>query len=332
MTLGLSEKYRPTHLSEILGNEDVLSSLKNMLKQHQRLPPMMFIGPSGTGKTTTARALAFEKYGEGYEQYYTEMNASVERGIDVVRGKIKSLSQTYGDRILCLDEADSLTNDAQFALRGIIQESVDTTFILTGNYEDKFIEALSSRCVQFHFKPLKEAQILERLTQICDLEGIQFNPTNDSERQQFQDGIVFLAQSSHGDLRHAINILERLIGEGKQITIDEISLLSRPKPAVEMVVTALRGNFERARQMLEDSLAKDGMNPQDIINELFQAIPTLNVDGLTEEVKIRLFIRLAEVEARLRHGNRGLIQLTALLASAWLYPHLSSSVRREEIF
>lgn len=223
------------------------------------------------------------------------------------------------------------TSDAQFALRGVLQDSVSTTFILTGNYKDRFIDPLVSRCVPFTFRPLTAPQIFDRLNFICQAEGITVSFETQEQADTILEGLTYLSTTANGNLRNAINILEKLVNENKNISIEEIALLSRPKPAIEMLTMALRGNFWRAKSMLEDMLVKDGVAPLDIIYELFDSIPALNIDGLSDDVKIRLFKRLGEIEGRLNKGNRGYVQLTTLLASAWIYPHLSTIPREEDV-
>jgi DNA polymerase III delta prime subunit len=335
--IGMSERNRPNHLREIVGNEDVIHRLENLVaikksNPKERLPHLMFLGAAGVGKTTAGRALAIDIYGEDqYEQYFFETNASDERGIKTVQGKFKEWSQTYGERVILADESDNMTNDAQMAFRGVMADSVDTTFILTGNYAEKFIEPIRSRCAKFYFKPLTEAQILGRLTYICEKEGIQLRVNDESESQTIFEGITYLAKSAHGDLRDAINTLETIVGQGKQISVEEVSMLAKPHSSSDMLITALRGNYKRAHDMLEDLLVKDGVDSATIIDDLYEVIPTLNIDQCTEAVKIRLMMRLAETERALKHGNRGLVQWSAFLASAWLYPHLNPLPREEII-
>ena len=178
----------------------------------------MFAGPAGTGKTTSALALAKEIFGDNWRNNFVELNASDERGIDVVRGKIKEFARTApiggaSFKIIFLDEADALTGDAQAALRRTMEKySAICRFILSCNYSSKIIEPIQSRCAVFRFRPLKEKDIKQYLTRIAKAEKIDL--TDDAA-----DALVHVAS---GDMRKAVNSLQVAASLGDKVTIDVV--------------------------------------------------------------------------------------------------------------
>jgi replication factor C small subunit len=207
------EKYRPKKLDEVVGQDEITRRLKTYVKA-RNLPNMLFSGAPGVGKTTAALALAIELFGEEWEANFLELNASDERGIDVVRGKIKDFARTKalrGDfKIIFLDEADALTKDAQNAMRrsmerysGVCRFILSCNYsILSCNYSSKIIEPIQSRCAIFRFRLLKEPAVKERLLYISKKEGLTLS----------DDAMESLLSSAGGDLRRAINMLQSSVG------------------------------------------------------------------------------------------------------------------------
>lgn len=202
MNIPLTEKYRPKHLDEILGNEEVVISLRRMLDT-DNLPHMLFYGPPGTGKTTTIKAIAKMIYKKHYNSSVLELNASDERGIDTVRNTIKTFAGTlsFGNqrKLIILDEADSMSRDAQNAMRRIIEDnSKNVRFCLIANFSSKIIGAIHSRCAKFRFSPVSSASTEEKIKEICNAEKYEYT----------QDGIDTLIKISDGDMRKMINDIE----------------------------------------------------------------------------------------------------------------------------
>src|SRR5687767_982699 len=196
------EKYRPTKLGEVVGHPDIVERLKAYAST-KSMPHLMFAGPAGVGKTTCALALARELYGDDWTNKLLELNASDERGIGIVRGKIKEFARTASARdiafkIIFLDEADALTADAQSALRRTMEQYPIARFILSCNYSSKIIEPIQSRCAVFRFRPLKPDEIKGMLRRIAKEEKLDIT----------QDGLEAILYVSRGDLRKAVNTLQ----------------------------------------------------------------------------------------------------------------------------
>jgi replication factor C small subunit len=308
----LVEKYRPKSFDEIKGQDEIVAAIKRMVERKD-LPHLLFIGPPGTGKTSMAECIARALFGSEWRNRFVELNASDERGIDTVRNVIKRLARTSGKRILFLDEADAMTPDAQNALRRIMEKTQSTIFILSANREWKIIDAIKSRCAIFRFKKLRDDIVLQRLLEICKAEGIKIDP-------KAKEGFMALVREADGDLRKAINMLETLITHGKSITEKEVLALRRPRLAEDALKLALGGDFDRAREMLEDAYINGNLSADKVVDELYEALSNLN--PLDNDVRVRLYARLAEAERAIRLGANPLIQLVGFLAYAWVAPHL----------
>jgi replication factor C small subunit len=303
------EKYRPRRLNDVIGQKAIVERLQSYVRT-KSMPHMLFAGPAGIGKTTCAIALARELYSDDWRGNLIELNASDERGIDVVRGKIKDFARaaTIGQdefKIIFLDEADSLTNDAQAALRRTMERYTQTCrFILSCNYSSKIIEPIQSRCAVFRFKPLTETDVGEYLSRIASGEGFELR----------QDGVDSICALAAGDLRKATNILQVAASTSKVIDQDvvyESTESIRPSEIDELLTTALKGNFTAARSKLDDMIVRQGLSGEDIVQGIHRAVFDLPVP---EEAKIRLIDRIGEAEFRIVSGSSDRIQLEALLA------------------
>jgi len=302
------EKYRPGRLEDIIGQEKVVQRLRGYVSSGN-LPNLLFAGPPGTGKTTAALAIARELYGKEWRNYFLELNASDERGIDVVRGKIKSFARTRslrgGFKIIFLDEADALTKDAQHALRRTMEMYTSTCrFILSCNYSSKIIEPLQSRCALFRFRPVEQEKVTEMLKKIAHREGLELT------HEAFQ-AILY---NSGGDLRRAINLLQSAAAYSKGIEEDLIfSIVGRAKPqeVQNMLQKAVGGDFMGARKSLRELVIAQGVSGEDLVGQIHRE--TLNLD-LPEERKVALINTVGEYDFRIREGASEIIQLEALLA------------------
>lgn len=304
------EKYRPKLLNEIIGQNKIVERLKAYVAT-KNVPHLIFAGPAGTGKTTAALALAREIFGiEMWKQNLFELNASDERGIGIIRGKIKDFARTapIGDsqfKIIFLDEADSLTIDAQAALRRTIERYTHICrFILSVNYSSKIIEPIQSRCVIFRFKSLNAEDVKKYMQKIAREEKLEI--TNDG-----LETLVFIAK---GDMRKAINTLQVGASVNKKITTEllfETSTTARPEDVKSLINTALGGNFMAARNQLYDLLIKYGLSGEDIVKQIHRTIFDLTIP---DENKVQLIEKTGEIEFRIVEGSNSHIQLESLLA------------------
>jgi replication factor C small subunit len=303
------EKYRPKILNEVVGQDEIIERLKAYVKT-KNVPHLIFAGPAGTGKTTCALALAKEMFGESWKQNFNELNASDERGIGIVRGKIKDFARTapIGKsqfKIIFLDEADSLTSDAQAALRRTIEKYTHICrFILSVNYSSKIIEPIQSRCTVFRFHPIKADDIKKFIRKIASKEKLEITT----------DGLETLIFISRGDLRKAINVLQVGATLNKKITAEllyETSATAKPEDVKTLINSALDGNFMVARNHLYDLLVRYGLSGEDIIKQIHKTIFDLSIP---DDAKVRLIEITGEVEFRLVEGSNDHIQLEALLA------------------
>lgn len=303
------EKYRPRTLDEVVGQDEVIQRLKGYVER-KNIPHLLFSGPPGTGKTATAIALARDLFGENWRDNFIEMNASDERGIDVVRHKIKDFARTapIGDapfKIIFLDEADALTADAQAALRRTMEMySKSCRFILSCNYVSRIIEPIQSRCAVFKFRPVPKEAMKRRLTEICEKEGVKIT----------EDGLEALIYISGGDFRKAINALQGAAALGEVVdaeTIYQITATARPEEMSELIQTALKGNFMEAREILDRLMVEYGMSGEDIVSQLFREIISMPIE---DSLKVQLIDKLGEIDFRLTEGANERIQLDAYLA------------------
>jgi len=303
------EKYRPKKLSEVIGQKVIVERLQAYARTRS-MPHMLFAGPAGSGKTTCAIALARELYGDRWRDNLIELNASDERGIEIVRGKIKDFARAASIgiadfKIIFLDEADSLTSDAQAALRRTMERYTQTCrFILSCNYSSKIIEPIQSRCAVFRFRPLGEHDAKVYLKRIASSEGIVLA----------EDGLEAICNLAGGDLRKATNILQVAASLGKKVdqeAVFESTENIRPAEIQELLTTALAGNFTAARSKLDDLIARHGLSGEDIVAGIHKAVFDLPVG---EDAQIRLIDRVGEADFRMVSGSSERIQLEALLA------------------
>ena len=304
------EKYRPQTLDDIVNQRDIVNRLKTFVTE-KNIPHLLLVGPAGIGKTTSILAFARDLYGPGYRNYILELNASDERGINVIRDKVKNYARTaamaspVSFKIIIMDEADHLTGDAQHALRRTMEVYTKTArFCLIGNYSENIIDPIQSRCSVFRYGSLDEEDIRDRLTFIAKKENLQI----------VDEGLDALFQASDGDLRKAINMLQAASANGE--LVDDISVYSllgriRPDRVQTMIQLALDGKFLESREMLRDILINQGLASEDIIRITYREV--MRHKSLTEQMKVKLSDIIGEVDYRLTQGSRPEIQLSTLL-------------------
>jgi len=304
-----TEKYRPRRLDEIVNQKPVVDRLKGFLKKRDT-PHLLFAGPAGTGKTTAILAFAHELYGDQFSGNFLELNASDERGIDVIRNRVKDFAMTrplggVPFKIIVLDEADSLTHDAQHALRRTMERYVSSCrFCLICNYSSKIIDPIQSRCAVFRFPRLDEKHIVQRIKYIAGQEDVILS----------EDGIQAILYVSGGDLRRAINILQAASVMKKKVDADTVYTITgkaRPEEIRQMIELALNGKFMDAHQKLRNLLIWQGLSGEDIIRQIHREVLML---GIKEQAKIKLVDVIGEAEFRLTEGADPEIQLSHILA------------------
>jgi len=310
------EKYRPKTVDEVAYQDEVTKTLKKSIET-SNLPHLLFYGPPGTGKTSTILAIGRQLYGPNiFKDNILELNASDDRSIKVVRNRVKSFSQivTSGKKeagypcppykLIILDEADSMTVDAQAALRRMMETYSKTTrFCLICNYVTRIIEPLASRCVKFRFKPLSKATMLKRLQEIAANENCSASP----------DSLDALVAVSGGDMRRSITLMQsahQLEPEGFTAqTIIEISGQVQDTVIDQFVQACQSNSFEKLQEQANNVIC-EGYSTVTFIQQLQARIV---VDQkLTDLQKAAMTIKMAEVDAALTEGAGEFLQLLDL--------------------
>jgi len=309
-----TEKYRPDDFSEMKGQKEIVKRVKSFVEQ-ENMPHLLFAGPAGTGKTSLSLIVAKKLFKEQWHQNFLELNASDERGIDIIRNKVKDFARTraIGNvpfKIIYLDECDALTREAQQALRRTMENYTQTCrFILACNYSSKIIEPIQSRCALFRFKPLEKHDIFLIIDKIAKEEKIKIT-------DKAKDAIYEIAE---GDCRKMENIMQSCAAISKNITDDliySIASQAKPKEVKEILELAIQNKFIDARKKLLDVMLNYGLSGIDIIKQIQKEILDLGIDN---KAKMQLIEKCGEIEFRLTEGSDEFIQLEALLSQFTLY-------------
>lgn len=301
-----SEKYRPKKLADVIDQKDIVRGLTNLMKSPD-IPHLLFAGPAGVGKTTTALCIARGLLGDEWRKDTLGLNASDERGIKIVRERVKTFADkmsltTSPFRIIILDEADEMTSEAQTALRRIIEDaSARARFIIICNYLSQIIEPIQSRCVVFRFSRLSKEDVVEYLRTICGAEKVKYE----------EKALSQIYESTVGDLRHSINVLQAAAGMGA-VSLANVNAsvgLSGRARVGEVVRLAIGGKFNEARAKLLELTQIFGMSETDFLTYANQEIYDMKLENADE-----FAATMAEYDYRLSVGAHAEIQLGALLA------------------
>jgi len=302
------EKYRPKKISEIVNQKEIMGSLGALLKNQSEMPHLLFSGSAGVGKTSTAICISRDILGKHWKDYSLELNASDERGIGMVREKVKKFSRFAGldteipFKIIILDEADEMTSDAQTALRRIIEDTAKyCRFILIANNLSKIIEPIQSRCVVFKFTRISNKEISSQLKFIAQKEKIKAD----------EKGLEAICDYVDGDIRHAINILQAAASTGSidVSSVKSVIGLTKTKDVQDVLKLALDGKVSDAREKMIELIKVYGMSESDFLKYINQAVfasKTSNIEGILEII--------AKYDYRILVGSNPEIQLSALLA------------------
>jgi replication factor C small subunit len=303
------EKYRPQTFDEIQGQDPIVDKVKAFVRL-KNLPHLLFAGPAGVGKSTLALVTAKQLFRETWQRNFIELNASDERGIDVVRNKIKDFARTksLGNvpfKIIFLDECDSLTKEAQQALRRTMENYTSSTrFILSCNYISKLLDPIQSRCVVFKFKPLQKEHLMRLVESISIKEGITLDA----------DAKDALCEISNGDCRRLENILQSCASVSKNIGADlvfSLAAVAKPKEIGEILALGLDGQFLASRKKLLDTMLSYGLSGTDVIKQIQKCVWDTDIP---ERTKVKIVDKVGEIEFRLVEGSDEFVQLEAFLA------------------
>ncbi|PVU96685.1 hypothetical protein BB559_002303 [Furculomyces boomerangus] len=304
------EKYRPEKLEDLVSQNNIVETIQKYIEQGS-LPHLLFYGPPGTGKTSTILAIAKQLYGKHTRNMVQELNASDDRGIDVVREQIKNFASTtsvfgMGFKLVILDEADSMTQAAQAALRRVIEKyTKNVRFCIICNYASKIIPAVQSRCTKFRFSPLQIDQIRSRLNYVIENENVNVT----------EDGKEAILKLSGGDMRRVLNVLQgcHLAYE----TIDKEAVYSctgQPRPEdIRLILDSMSNDeFSTCVEYITGLKTARGLALSDIISLLSELILDINYPN---KAKIHIMEKVAEIEYRLCNGSNEKIQLSALVSA-----------------
>ncbi|CAN7123474.1 unnamed protein product [Brassica rapa subsp. narinosa] len=306
------EKYRPQSLDDVAAHRDIVDTIDRLTNEN-KLPHLLLYGPPGTGKTSTILAVARKLYGPKYRNMILELNASDDRGIDVVRQQIQDFASTQSFslgkssvKLVLLDEADAMTKDAQFALRRVIEKYTKSTrFALIGNHVNKIIPALQSRCTRFRFAPLDPVHVSQRLKHVIEAEGLDVS----------ESGLAALVRLSNGDMRKAMNILQSTHMASVKITEEEVYLCTGnplPKDIEQISHWLLNESFAESYKKISEMKTRKGLAIVDIVREVTMFVFKIKMPS---HVRVQLINDLADIEYKLSFGCNDKLQLGAIIST-----------------
>eukprot|EP00457_Paulinella_chromatophora_P008561 gb/GEZN01008600.1/.p1 GENE.gb/GEZN01008600.1/~~gb/GEZN01008600.1/.p1 ORF type:complete len:388 (+),score=50.58 gb/GEZN01008600.1/:109-1272(+) len=302
------EKYRPHDLTELISHTTIITTITKLIESN-RLPHLLFYGPPGTGKTSTILACARKINGPKFANMILELNASDARGIEVVRNEIKDFASSRmlfssGIKLVILDEADSMTNTAQFALRRVMEKYTKTTrFCLICNYINKIIPALQSRCTRFRFGPLASEAVVGRLKHIANIENVQMD----------DGGLEAILELSGGDMRKCLNILQSCHAAYPEVTEEAVYMCTgKPLPSdiLSVMKTLHEDTFQNAVKSISMLQKEKGLAISDITQRVHECVLRTSYPP---QALMYILDKLADIEHRLSVGASESLQLAALV-------------------
>ena len=307
------EKYRPQTIDEIISHDQNIETIKKMLEGNS-LPHLLFHGTPGTGKTSLILAIVNKLYGNTKNLMVMKLDASDDRGINSVRDEIKGFAEkvnmfSKGVKLIILDEADSMTFDAQFALRRIIEKYSETTrFCFICNYENKIIPAIRSRCANFRFSPINPIHIEKKLKYICDNEKLTYD----------NNVLEIVSLLSNGDLRKSINFLQSLSLQSDHLTL-ELCYKIAGVPSIEEIKDIIdtlldnKINYDNTNNKIDKLIKSQGYSLSIVLKELISYLLTYKINEI-ESNKMAMYLSdMADLENRVAKSTFGDIYMSGLV-------------------
>lgn len=310
-----TERYRPDSLDDVIGQEEITGYLKDNLDD-STLQNLLFSGPAGTGKTAVAKAFAKDKYGDDYKQNFRELNASDDRGIDIVRNEIKSFAKQqptpgHDFKLIFLDESDALTKDAQSALRRVMEDYADRTrFILSCNYPNKLIDPIQSRCYSHSFSRLDDEAMEGLMVDILDEEEIEYELTT----------VASIVEMANGDARDAINTMQGSVSDSELNEPSQNLTVIDDSKLREIVDLAMAGDTDEAHGMMLD-IVKEGYDTTTISRSFLRVLR--NHDEIPEDAREQGLAFLGDAEFRVNEGSTPHVQWNSFLSRLIVARHRS---------